>query len=228
MDELPDEPIVITENNKNPDAKRKTAEEKPPSARGNQQQRKKKKFYVWPIKAFIITFFLTIVFSVISESVVRGTQDMPTAANIAVMVALLIILITLNIVFDMIATAVTSCDITPFYAMASRKQKGAKTSLKLLKNSDKVSNICGDIIGDVCGIISGTAGAAIILILIAAARANSDYIAILITIAVSSIIAAVTVGGKAFFKRMAITRAERIVEVLGLALSVFPDKKNKK
>ena len=37
---------------------------------------------------------------------------------------------------------------------------------ELLKNTDKVSSVCCDVIGDVCGIVSGTSGVAIVSLII--------------------------------------------------------------
>lgn len=31
-----------------------------------------------------------------------------------------------------------------------KKQSGAKTSLKLIRNSVRVANVCADVIGDIC------------------------------------------------------------------------------
>ena len=71
-------------------------------------------------------------------------------------------IIIINIATDTIGTAVTAADIIPFNAMASRKIAGSKLAIKMIKNADKVSNIFNDVIGDMCGIISG-AGAAFII-----------------------------------------------------------------
>ena len=32
---------------------------------------------------------------------------------------------------------------------------GAKTAVKLIRNSSIVANICADVIGDICGVLSG-------------------------------------------------------------------------
>ena len=45
--------------------------------------------------------------------------------------------------------------------MNSRKVKGANVAVKFKKNAEKVSSFCCDVIGDICGVISGGAAAAI-------------------------------------------------------------------
>ena len=45
-----------------------------------------------------------------------------------------------------------------YHAMSSKKIKGAKKAVSFKKNADKVSSFCNDVIGDICGIISGSAG----------------------------------------------------------------------
>ncbi|WDC83794.1 hypothetical protein PL321_14940 [Caloramator sp. mosi_1] len=74
----------------------------------------------------------------------------------------LISIIFVGIIFDIIGVAVTAAEEAPFHSLASRKVKGAKTAVKLIRNADKVSNFCNDVIGDICGVVSGAAGAIII------------------------------------------------------------------
>ena len=50
--------------------------------------------------------------------------------------------------------------------MASRKVKGASVAVKLKKSADKTSSFCCDVIGDICGVISGAAGTTICAILV--------------------------------------------------------------
>ena len=46
--------------------------------------------------------------------------------------------------------AVTVANEEEFHAKATKKAVGAKTSLKLIKNSVRVANVCADVIGDIC------------------------------------------------------------------------------
>jgi CBS domain containing-hemolysin-like protein len=107
--------------------------------------------------------------------------------------------------------------------MASNRIKGAKTAVKLLKNAEKVNNICSDVIGDICGIISGALGAAIVLKIFSSGGINADTS--IISILFSSLTAAITVGGKALGKRIAMTNSREIVYFVARVLSVFSKNK---
>jgi hypothetical protein len=180
----------------------------------DQRQKKKTKKNgprYWSLRAFFITILLSVIFNILSSIAMTG-------AGIAVIVSVIIVLIIIGAIFDMIGMAVASCDEKPFYAMAAKKVKGAKVSLKLIKNSDIVGSVCSDIIGDICNIISGTASASLILII----TINSDsLIKSIISIAIGAVVAAVTVGLKAVFKKFAVTKSIEIVSAVGKMLSVF-------
>ncbi len=77
----------------------------------------------------------------------------------ALLILLLVILI--GIVFDIIGVSVTIANEEEFHAKASKKISGSKTSVKLIRNSSKVANFCADIIGDICGVLSGAISALI-------------------------------------------------------------------
>ncbi len=125
---------------------------------------------------------------------------------------ILLAVILIGIVFDIIGVAATSADETPFHAMAADKVLGAKESLNLLKNAEKVSNICNDVIGDVCGIVSGGISAFIIAgIQFQQFSALSVWASVLL----SGIVSALTVGGKAIGKFFAISNSNNIVFTVG-------------
>lgn len=108
--------------------------------------------------------------------------------------------------------------------MASRKVKGARTSVTLIRNADKVSNFCNDVIGDVCGVISGGAGAIIIGKIITAGGIDYRMKAIL-TLGISALIASLTVGGKAIGKNFAISQSYNIVYSVAWFLDTVRRKK---
>ena len=108
----------------------------------------------WFITISITTFLLSILFSFISSSAITGLNIIPATI-------ILLIVIFIGILFDIIGVAVTVANEADFNAMASRKINGAKTSLKLIKNSAKVANICADVIGDIAGVLSGAISALI-------------------------------------------------------------------
>jgi len=178
--------------------------------------KKKKGVKFWALKIFFITLILTAGVSVISESLMG---NLPTVA--AVFIILIIILV--GIVFDLVGIAVATCDATPFVAMASKKIRRAKSAIRMLKNADVISNICSDVVGDICGIVSGAAGAAVAIKVAMSGSARE----IVWVIVISSIIAALTVAGKAAGKTIAIKRNKEIVSFVSAVVMVFSqDEKN--
>lgn len=158
----------------------------------------------WVYKVFFMTFCLSLAFSFISNVIT-------TNANIFLMVIITLFVIILGIIFDMIGTATLTCNEAAFHAMSSKKIKGAKESISLIKNSVKVASVCNDVIGDICGIISGGMGAMVSISLSNILNGNI----LLSSILVSSIISSMTVGGKAYFKTVAIKRCDNIVFIVG-------------
>ena len=110
----------------------------------------------WFITIFITTFILSILFSFISTTAINGLDLIPA-------IIILIVVILVGILFDIIGVAVTVGKESDFHAKASKKLKGAKTSIKLIRNSAKVANICADVIGDIAGVLSGAISAMIAL-----------------------------------------------------------------
>ena len=106
--------------------------------------------------------------------------------------------------------AVTAADVKPFHSMAAHRVPGAQEALKLLRNAEKVSSFCNDVVGDICGIISGTASASIVL-LILANRQSVGTGAQLLEIGMAALVSGLTVGGKAVGKTFAMTKSTSIV-----------------
>lgn len=171
--------------------------------------RKLSKATIWTIKITIITLCLAFVVSFITEIT-------SSKSNLIISVLLLCLLIIISIVFDAIGVAATSCDLAPLLAMAAKKVNGAKVAVKLVKNAEKVANICADVIGDMSGIISGTCSAAIVLKI-----AYDNPNTLIINIALISVVAAVTVGGKAFFKSIAMNKSKEMMLFAGKVIGVI-------
>ena len=163
----------------------------------------------WAIEAFIITFILSGLISYISSN---GVSKL----NIFWAIVILILVILIGIIFDIIGVAVTVADEAHFHAKASKKIKGAKSSLKLIKNASKVANICADVIGDICGVLSGAISTMIALKLISnyEISSNAQFI-------ISGLVAAITVGGKALGKGIATKNSTKIVHIVGIVLNKF-------
>ncbi len=175
------------------------------------KQQIKKRSNLWVIKIFIFTLILTAGISVVSETLTKSL-------SILAAVFIILIIILIGIIADIIGIAFATCDHKPFVSMASKKIKKAKNALRLLQNADIVSNICGDVIGDICGIVSGAAGVTIAAKMAMDAKSSSE---IILTIAISSIIAAVTVAGKAAGKSIAIRNNKKIVSNVSYLLMFF-------
>ena len=118
----------------------------------------KKKRTNLPIRWALITFCLTLS---LSAAMTYVSSTMIEGATFWVALSVLVVLILLGVLFDMLGVAVTSASQAPFVAMASKKVKGAKNSLLVLKHAEKFSNYCNDVVVDICGVVSGTAGAAL-------------------------------------------------------------------
>ena len=117
----------------------------------------------------------------------------------------------------MIGISVTVADLKTFNSMATKKVKGATLAVKLIKNADKVSSFCNDVIGDICGIISGSTGVSVAIIV-----ANKfDISLLLVTLLITALIAAMTIGGKAIGKSFAINKSNSILYKFVKVLSIF-------
>ena len=136
---------------------------------------------------------------------------------------ILLTIVLVGIVFDIIGVAVTSADETPFHSMAARKVPGAQESIRLLRKAERVSSICNDVVGDICGVVSGSASATIA----AQMLQNFDFSwPRMVTLIMSSLVAGLTVGGKAIGKTFAVNSSTAIVHAVGKVLywvHHFPD-----
>lgn len=174
----------------------------------------KRENIIWSIVITLLSFLLSASLSFASNEILYKSHTI-TAFFVV------FVIVFIGIIFDIIGIAVTAADETPFHAMASRKYNGAKQAIKLIRNANKVSSFCNDVVGDICGVISGTASATIVL------RISSDTdlrkFAIIGLIA-SGLVAATTVGGKAIGKTFAISKSNYIVYKIGVLMQFFTGK----
>ena len=166
--------------------------------------------FSWLITVCALSFCLSIVMSLTSEAVIPKI-------NIVFGIIVILIFIFISIIFDMIGVAITAAEEKPFHSMASKKVKGSHHSVKLLKNSDKLASICNDVVGDVCGVVSGSAGVLVANTIAIKLNINTSF-AVLITTAV---IASLTITGKAYGKTIAINNSESITFKVGKFLNLF-------
>lgn len=164
----------------------------------------------WIIKISLWTLVIAAIFSVVSTILMNHI-------NLIFAFIILILIIMIGVFFDAVGIAVATADEIPFHSMAANKVRGAKQSIQIVRNASAVSNFFNDVIGDVCGIISGATAAAIIVKLILHFQINKS----LMDIILGSIVAALTVGGKAIGKEVAMKNSNYIVYKMGVIMSFF-------
>lgn len=170
-------------------------------------------------------FYVTIISFVLSALLIMITSKTLKDVSIATAFILLYIIILIGIIFDTIGISVASANIATFHSMASKKMYGAKKAIWLVKNADKVSSFCNDVIGDICGVISGAASALIIVTLFSNISTNGISWPNLI---MSGVVASTTVGGKAIGKKIAVNNGEKIVYKTGVVIQFFIGGKDNK
>lgn len=171
------------------------------------------------LKISIITLVITYILGRFSDVFVRNFDS-----TIIALLSIFFIMF-IGVIFDIIGVAVAAADEVPFLSMASKKIKGANQALMLIRNASRVSSFCNDVVGDICGILSGSAGTILVSRLIVSGKSLDDTI---MSIIISSVIAALTVGGKAFGKGFAMENSQQIVYSAGYILSFFNRKSTKR
>lgn len=175
----------------------------------------------WVVSIFFVTMAVSGAISLISDEVM---------ANSSLVVAFLIlfVIILVGIIFDIIGMAVASADEKPFHSMASRKVAGAQEAIHLLRNAERVSSICNDVVGDICGVVSGSASATIATLILTSTEIGWPRG---VSLMMSALAAGLTVGGKAIGKTFAVKSSTKIVHMVGWLLHSiqhpFPKKKKK-
>lgn len=173
--------------------------------------RERRKARCWAVTVFLVTIVVSFCMSWLSDAFLNDGGLIPAFL-------ILLIIVFVGIVFDTIGVAVTSADERPFHSMAARKVKGAKEAINLLRNAGPVSSVCNDVIGDICGVVSGAASAAIAARVLNHFTFSYPQIAALM---LSSLVAGLTVGGKAVGKSFALSNCTEIVHAVGKAVAMF-------
>ena len=165
----------------------------------------------WVVTIFLVTIFISGAISLISDEIMASS-------GMVVSFVILLVIVLIGIVFDIIGVAVTSADEKPFHSMAARKVSGSQEAIRLLRNAERVSSICNDVIGDICGVVSGSASAAIA----AQVLQNFEFSwPRMVSLIMSALVAGLTVGGKAIGKTFAINSCTSIVFGVGRVISFF-------
>ncbi|MCR3922711.1 MAG: hypothetical protein NUK65_09380 [Firmicutes bacterium] len=173
----------------------------------------------WLITITIWTFILAVLLSIVTQTLFHGIP------SILLAIFILLIIVVTGILFDMIGIAATAADEVPLLAKAAKKTLGAREALYLVRNADRFSNFCNDVVGDIAGIVSGVLSALLVIRLLGSGYAEQNPV---ISIVATGIISAITVGGKAIGKTVAINHSTEIIlffaKVLTKIEAVLPGK----
>ena len=170
----------------------------------------------WAMEVFFIAVVLSAVLGFASDQALDG-------AGMAVAFIVLLVFILLGIFFDIIGVSVTAADERPFHSMAARKAPGAREALWLIRRADRVSSFCNDVVGDICGIITGSTVAVIVV------RMQSDFglPAVVTSLLLTALASGLTIGGKAMGKSFAIAKSTRVLQMVGRFLHLFSGNKKR-
>ena len=175
------------------------------------RKRERHKTIRWVVTIFLATILISGTISALSDMLMANS-------SMAVAFLILLIIIFVGIVFDIVGMAVATADEKPFHSMAARKVPGAQEAIGLLRNAERVSSICNDVVGDICGVVSGAASATIagqILV-------NFDFSwPQIVSLGMSALAAGLTVGGKAIGKGFAVSSCTLIVHTVGKLLHTW-------
>jgi len=181
-------------------------------SKSNKQDKKNSKWneYKWALQLALLAFAISVTFSFVSEVALKKTSLL-----VSTIIVLLFILI--GVLFDMVGMAVATAEEAPFHSMSARKIKPAKVAVMLKRNAGKVSSFCNDVIGDICGIVSGSAG-----VVIATSVSTMWNVSLLLSSLITTgVIVALTIGGKAFEKTIAMEKSNEILYQFSKVLSIF-------
>ena len=171
---------------------------------------KKKSGRGWALRVFVLAVVLSALLSFFSTTALEGTGYVVAGLVLAVFIGL-------GIVFDMIGVAVTAADPKPFHSMAAHKEKGAKAAIRLLQNANQVSSVCNDVVGDICGIVSGSTATVIVVLL----QNSFGWRSIVVSTVVTALISGLTIGGKAIGKKVAMKKSKDVIYLTAKVLSVL-------
>jgi len=182
------------------------------SKKENKKEGKKK--MPWALYVFFLSLLISAALSFLSNEALAG-------AGLTLAFGVLIAFIMLGIVFDIIGVAVTAADERPFHSMAAHRMPGAREALRLIRKANQVSSFCNDVVGDICGIVSGSTAAVIVVRLHEAFGAES----IITSLAITSLASGLTIGGKAIGKTFAIDKSTTVLCLVGRFLHFFSGNK---
>ena len=172
----------------------------------------------WVVAVFFVTLVVSGMISLVSDEVMASS-------GLLAAFAILLGIVFLGIIFDIIGMAVATASEKPFHSMAARKVPGAQEAIRLLRNAERVSSICNDVVGDICGVVSGSASATIAALILTHVDLGWPRA---VSLAMSALVAGLTVGGKAIGKTIAVNSCTQIVHLVGRVLHTLNRFKKKK
>ena len=163
------------------------------------------------------TFFFGISIPIVIFTALYLLFNLLLIPYLAKPVLILLLFIALGIVFDIIGVAVTAANPKPFNSMAAHRVKGAKEALNLIRNAEKVASFCNDVVGDICGIVSGSTATVIVVLL----QNSFGWRSIVVSTVVTALISGLTIGGKAIGKKVAMKKSKDVIYLAAKVLSVL-------
>ena len=88
---------------------------------------------------------------------------------------------------------------------------------RLIRRASKVSSFCNDVVGDICGIISGSTAAIIVVRL----QEVLSFRSVVVSLAITALVSGLTIGGKAVGKTFAIDKSTAVLQLVGRILHLF-------
>ena len=164
----------------------------------------------WTVIVLALSFILSVFFSFVTSAAMQSI-------TIFFAFILLLVIIAVNILFDMVGTAVQSAEEKPFHSLASRKVPGARESISVIRHAPQLANMCCDVIGDIAGIISGATTALIVTELVAMFNLKGMLPSLILT----GLVGALTIGGKAMSKGISMQNGNSIVFIVGKMMYFF-------
>ena len=196
------------------DGRQSDPKEKKQEQKEKKAEPKKEWRFRWAVQVFFISVALSAVLSFCSSEALEG-------AELGLAFGVLAFFILLGIVFDIIGVAVTAADERPFHSMAARKAAGARQALALIRRANKVSSFCNDVVGDICGIVSGSTAAVIVLRIQEVLPVRTPLVLAVVSLGITALVSGLTIGGKAVGKTFALEKSTTVLQLVGRIMYVF-------
>ncbi|SFR02599.1 hypothetical protein [Desulfoscipio geothermicus] len=160
----------------------------------------------------LLSFIFAASFFLLSEFLSR------TINSLLLSFIFLSLIILFGIISDIIGTSVAAASEVPFHAKASKRVPGAREGVFLIRNADRVANVANDVIGDIAGTVSGALGIALVLRIMSLWEDANRFI---LNMLITALIAAFTVGGKAYGKKIALSRSNDVIFLVGRIMAMI-------